>query len=113
MRATRSPWWLPPLVALLAALPASAQQQPQFPAVRLTALTPPGGKAGTTVELACNGFDLDDVTDLWFSQAGFKAERLPDPPPDKQKNPQAPMTVKFKVTVPADAPVGASDVRLV
>jgi hypothetical protein len=97
---THAPWWLAGLVAVLCwVLPAQAQQG-QFPAARLTSLTPPGGKAGTTFEVTLNGGDLDDITDIWFSHPGIKAERVPDTP-------------RFRVTVAPTTPVGLYDVRAV
>ena len=49
--------------ALLAALPAQAQQQlldSTYPAPRLVSIMPPGGKAGTTVEATVAGVDFDE-----------------------------------------------------
>lgn len=110
----------------LALAPAAVAQPPQnvLPQPRLNSVFPVGAKAGGTVEVTVNGFDLDDPTGLLFSHAGFKAELVvpPEPKPDpKEKDkpkpppkPKVPATAhKFKVTVPADVPLGNHDVRLV
>ena len=114
--------------ALLAAGPAAAQPVPDsgLPAPHLLTLTPPGGKAGTTVEVAFAGTDLDEPEMLQFSHPGIKAEPVlppPAPPPDPKKpkppapppNPKKPPVVvtKFKITISADTPLGLHDVRLV
>ncbi len=52
------------------ALSASAQ----LPAARLTTLTPPGGKAGSTVELKLSGVDLEAATQLYVSNPGITAK---------------------------------------
>ena len=50
---------------------------------------------------------------------GFKAELMPPPPPDPKapprppRQPNVPETAVFKITVPADAPLGIIDVRFV
>lgn len=104
--------------------PALAQQPPQnvLPQPRISSVLPMGGKAGGSFELTVNGTDLDDPTALTFSHPGFTAELIvpPEPKPDPNKKdppkpaPKAPVTKhKYKVTVPADAPVGTHDVRLV
>src|SRR5262249_43695930 len=99
-------------------LPAQAQQQgPQFPTARLANVMPPGGKAGSSFEVTVTGPDLDDAKELLFSHPGIKAERLPDTgkpePPKNPPNQPAPVSARFKVTIPPDAPHGVHDVRVV
>jgi len=128
MHRTLSPVGLPSaalLASLLAlAIPAgrvSAQPPPgsNLPNPRLLTITPTGGKAGTQVELTLTGTDLDDAQALFFSHTGIKAERLSEavtPPPDPKKpNPKRPAqgAVKFKVTIPAETPLGNHDVRII
>ncbi len=93
---------------------ASAQSGPQ-----LLTVFPPGGKAGETVEVTLAGVGFDGEEQLLFSQKGFKAESAGagtklDP---KAKQPgmkgQPAASVKFKVTVPKDAPAGVHDLRVV
>ncbi len=112
-------------VGVLFALPALAQPpQNVLPQPRLSSVMPMGGKAGTPVEITVNGSDLEDPTGLLFSHPGIVAELVvpPEPKPDPNKKdppkppatPKAPVTKhKYKVTVPADAPVGTHDVRVV
>jgi hypothetical protein len=119
------PGWGRPLALLLVLLaghPALAQAPPgsSLPSPRLFVLTPPGGKAGSTVEVAFTGIDLEEPQALLFSHPGIKAEPIqppPTPPPDPKKPKPAPMpppaVTRFKVTIPADTPIGIHDARLV
>jgi hypothetical protein len=115
-------------LALLSAalLPASrsiAQPPPMgngLPTPRLLTVMPPGGKAGTVVEITVNGTDTEEPEALLFSHPGIKAEKVPLPPPppaDPKKPAPPPMppptNTQFKVTVAADVPLGSHDVRLV
>src|SRR6266849_5609292 len=97
-------------------------QQPllgnNLPNPRLTTIMPVGGKAGATVELTWTGTDVEEPQELRFSLPGIKAEPVPPPPPDPTKPapnppPPPPPVTKFKITIPADAPLGICDVRLV
>jgi hypothetical protein len=84
-------------------------------------VTPPGGKAGTTVEVTLTGLDLESPQALLFSNPTIKAELIvppPPPPPDPKKPPMPkppmpPAPPKFKVTIPASVPPSILDVRLV
>lgn len=101
------------------------QNQPPLPQPRLATVFPPGGKAGTTIEVTFSGTDVEEPQALLFSHAGIKAEPiippLPPPPkvdpkkkPAKPPEPPKPLPItKFKVTIAADAPLGLHDVRLV
>lgn len=95
--------------------------QPQLPGAaqpRLLVVQPAGGQAGSTVEVTLTGQDLDEPQGLLFSAPGIKAEAVPEPAADPKKKPaprqpNAPMTVRFKVSIPPDAPLGAHDIRFV
>jgi hypothetical protein len=101
--------------------PAQQQQGPGLPRPRLLILEPPGARAGGEVEVTLTGQDIESPQGLFFDHPGFKAELLPEPPPDPKKvnmqrrqgQNQNQVSVKFKVTVPAGAPLGNHDVRLV
>jgi hypothetical protein len=99
-----------------------------LPNPRLLTLTPCGAKAGTTVEVTFSGTDLEEPQTLRFSHPGIKAEPIIPPPPPapkpdpkkpapkpdpKQPPPKPPPITKFKVTIPANVPVGIYDARLV
>jgi hypothetical protein len=108
-------------VLLLAALtgPVWSQQQqgPGLPEPRLLLVFPMGAKAGDTVEVVVTGQDVDDARDLLFDVPGVKAELVgPASGPDMKKQPQPGVgkisSVKFKVTVPGDAPLGSHDLRV-
>jgi hypothetical protein len=107
----------------------SAAAQPQLrsakPPPQLLIVSPSGGQAGKTIEVTLTGQDLAEPQALLFSAPGIKAEPIgvAAPPKDTKKPPQetkkqpkqppGPSSVKFKVTIPADTPVGLHDVRLV
>jgi hypothetical protein len=99
-------------MALLAAQAANAQSI--APPV-MTHVFPMGGKAGATVELKVTGQNIANPEGLHFSFPGAKVEVLdsaavkPDP-----KKPVPNLTAhRFKVTLPADAPLGTHDIRVV
>jgi hypothetical protein len=104
---------------------AAAQQQPSTGqgSPRLLLVQPPGGRAGTTVEVTLVGQDLAQVRGLYFSRPDIKAElvavvKVAAAPPGtmKKKAPPkgpAPTGVRFKVNIPAGTPVGTHDVRVV
>src|SRR6516165_5193698 len=110
-------------VSLVISSAACAQPQvPPMPHPRLLVVTPPGGKAGSTVEVTLSGQELDAPQSLMFSTPGIKAELVnpnPAPPVDPKKPaPKQPMqaptgSVKFKVTIPADVRPGIHDLRVV
>ncbi|MCI0462592.1 MAG: PPC domain-containing protein [Gemmataceae bacterium] len=110
-------------VALLLADRAAAQVQlgSQQPTPRLTVLTPPGARAGATIDLLFAGTDLDSPEAMLFSHPGIKAtpSESPPPKPDPKAKPQpkgmkgVPSVGKFTATVPGDVPPGHYDVRLV
>jgi len=104
---------------------AAQPPQNQLPLPRINSALPCGAQAGTTVEVAVSGTDLDDATGLLFSHPKIAAELVPDEKPEpKAKEPKkanrrgraqggVPATVRFRVTVPASVPVGQYDVRVV
>lgn len=102
---------------------AAAQMQGAPPAQpRLLVVAPPGGRAGTTVEIALSGQDLDAPQALLFSHPGFQAEYVPPPEPPRpdpkkpappRQPPGQPPPVKFKVSIDVNVPTGQHDVRLV
>ena len=105
--------------ALLAVLPAAAQQpllDATYPQPRLVSVLPAGGKAGTVVEVTFTGIDLEEPEQLLFSHPASRPSscrrRRPTPRSrPAQAGPKPP--VIFKVTIPADVPLGFHDVRLV
>ncbi len=79
----------------------------ELPLTRLLTIFPPGGKAGTQVEVTVAGADLDEANRLHFSHAGITA---------KQKLGETnglPEANKFVVTIAANVPPGVYDARVV
>lgn len=68
----------------------------ELPVIRLDTIAPPGGKAGSEVEVGITGADLDEAKSLHFSHPGITAE-----PKDK----------RFVVKIAANVPPGVYDVR--
>jgi hypothetical protein len=112
------------LAGLVLGSAAIAQPPPnRLPEPRINSVFPCGAQAGTAVEVAVTGTDLDDANGLHFSHPGFTAEVIPEPQEPKAKEPKkarrgqqqggAPATVRFKVTVAGDVPLGQYDVRVV
>lgn len=110
-------------VAFLTVAVAFAQQPGNlYPQPRIASIFPVGAKAGTTVDVTALGTDLEDATALVFTHPGIKGDLIPPPPeppadpkkkdPPKKKTPP-PTEAKFKVSVAADVPPGAYDVRVV
>ncbi|MFO0928187.1 MAG: PPC domain-containing protein [Gemmataceae bacterium] len=118
-----------PLGAVLACLlaagvtPAQNRNASGLPAPRVLQVFPTGARAGSTVEVTVAGRHLEDAERLAFSHPGIKAELIAAPkaevdPKAKAKKPRAMAAAatdvhRFRVTVPADVPLGAVDVRLV
>src|SRR5436309_569013 len=70
------------LAAGLLAAPARAQPTPPSSALPnpvLLTVTPPGGQAGSTVEVTFTGDHLEEPETLLFSHAGLKAEPVVPP----------------------------------
>jgi len=107
------------IAVMMLAVPAAALGQlpdSQIPNPKLLTLTPPGCKAGATVEVTWTGTDLEEPQALLFSHPGIKAEAVqpPAPPADPKKPPMPkPPITKFKVSVAANVPLGIHDVRMV
>ena len=92
-----------PLVGLLLGMNASLAQ---LPFARLSTVFPPGGKAGTTIEAAVTGSDLDEANELHFSHTNITARQKVA---EKTGEPE---TNKFIVTIGADVPPGIYEVRV-
>src|SRR5262245_64948371 len=101
------------------ALPAVAQQNlPPMVQPRLQSVVPSGAKAGTTVEVAFTGTDIEEPDGLYFSHPGIHAEAVippepkpadpkkPAPPPPQGMGRPRPTVSKFKITVDPGVPVG-------
>jgi hypothetical protein len=83
---------------------------------RISHIMPLGGQAGTSFELKVTGQDLDNVEGLHFSFPGTKVEVAGSEitPIDKKGKPVGTLkSHNFKVTLPANAPLGIQDVRIV
>jgi Bacterial pre-peptidase C-terminal domain len=91
------------VVGLFSLLPASVGAQ-QLPMTRLGDVFPCGARQGATIEVEVHGDEMQGVSGLYYSHPAIKAELLP-------KADGKPL--RFKVTVPAEVPLGYYDVRLV
>lgn len=84
---------------------------------RISHIMPMGGQAGTSFEFKVTGSDIKDVEGLHFNFPGVKVEVTTsgeETAITKKGKPAPPLnSQKFKVTLPAGAPVGVHDVRIV
>lgn len=80
--------------------------QAELPQARLWSIFPPGGQAGSTLEVTVNGGDLDDPTELHFSNPAITAA-LKLKPGSTEPEPN-----KFVVMIDTNSPCGIYDVRL-
>ena len=107
------------LTLLAASSLASAQATP-----RINYVMPMGGQAGTTLDFSVIGQDVKEVTGLHFNFPGVKVETGTSeatdlPKKGKGKGNKGGMqgqnltTNRFKITLPANAPLGIQDVRIV
>lgn len=110
------------LLLVSAGAQAQVPQGSQLPRPRLLALMPPGGQAGTTLEVAFQGSDLEEPEALLFTHPGIKAEPLVPPPPKPALDPktQKPLptpppqpVTHFKVQIAPEVPPGVYEARLV
>ncbi len=92
----------------------------QWPNPRLSAITPMGGKVGTTIEVGFSGSELDEPQALLFSHPGIKGTPIVPPPPKpdpkakpdpKKPPPPPPPITKFSVAIGKEVPLGIYDVR--
>lgn len=107
--------------ALLAALMTAGSLQAQTP--RLIHVFPPGGKAGTTVEVIVTAQDLVDPDGLHLSFPGAKFESLgmAEAPAKEIKGKKGKGMAKsgpisrwkFRIALPANVPLGIHDLRVV
>ena len=70
----------------------------EMPSIRLDTVFPPGGKAGTEVEVTITGGDLEELDGIAFSQPGITAKLKADK--------------TFTVNIAADVPPGTYDARV-
>jgi len=84
----------------------------EFPEPRLTAIDPPGGLRGSSVEVTLSGSDLDDATALTFSHPGITAKPVMTQPTEFDPEPR-PVPGRMVVTIAADVPAGLYDAAVV
>src|SRR4051812_20176561 len=94
-------------ILIACAFLASVHAAAELPLARLTTVYPPGGQAGTTVQVTLTGQDLDDVTQLHFAHAGLAA-RWVKPPTTAPSQP-----LKFDVSISAAVAPGVYDLRAI
>jgi len=95
------------VVLLLGAAPSFGQ----LPSTQLDWIFPPGGKAGSSLEVATGGVDLDDVQQLIFSHPGITAQ-VKTQTPEFRKTAD-PIPGNFQVSIAADVAPGIYEARVV
>src|SRR5262245_28515381 len=97
------------VVSVLAISAVRAQQQGvPIPTPTLLTVFPCGAQAGKNVEVTIDGTMLESASELRFSIPGITAELQPP-----ASNGRSGKSIVFRVQVPADAPLGLHDVRVV
>ncbi len=86
----------------------SSTAHAQVPSPSLQSIFPAGGKQGAKFEVTVNGTDLDDATQLQFSQPGLSSE----PKMTSGDNPK-PIPKQFLVNVTPEVATGLYEVRVV
>ncbi|MDB6033788.1 MAG: peptidase domain protein [Verrucomicrobiales bacterium] len=95
------PFWKA-IAALFLLLPNVAPLQAQLPVCRLQTVFPAGGRAGTSVEVALAGTDLDETRQLLVSNTNLAASLKPNSSGDK-----------FVIAISSNTPPGRYEVRAV
>jgi hypothetical protein len=98
--------------ACWAALCVATAATAELPEPRLTAIDPPGGMRGSTVEVTVLGSDLDDATGIAFSHPGITAKPVMAEPNDFSPEPR-PVPGRMVVTIAADVPAGLYDATVI
>ncbi len=78
----------------------------ELPLARLFTVFPPGGKVGTQFEVTISGADLDEATDLRFSDPGISARQK------KGETNGVPIPNQFVVTIAAEVAPGIYEARV-
>ncbi len=84
----------------------------ELPEPRLTAIDPPGGMRGSTVEVTLSGGDLDDATGMAFSHPGITARPVMTQPTEFNPEPR-PVPGRMTITIAPDVPTGLYDAAVV
>src|SRR5712671_5837877 len=82
----------------------------QLPVARLSSVFPPGGRLNSTVEVSVAGADLDELSQLRFSQPNITASLVLRYPDGEQAADQAEAN-KFVVIIASNVPPGTYEVR--
>src|SRR4051794_36299100 len=101
LKPTLPPFWKA-IAAVLLLLPNFALLHAQLPVYRLQTVFPPGGRAGTSVDVTVAGTDLDETRQLLFSTTNLVASLKTNSSGDK-----------FVVTIGSNTPPGRYEVRAV
>jgi hypothetical protein len=91
----------------ITAVAAPLLSRAELPLTRLSTLFPPGGRAGTSFEVAITGTDLDETNHLHFSHTNITSK------PKLSEKTGEPDPNRFLVTIGADVPPGIYEARAV
>ena len=100
------------LLAAVATIPLAPTRAQDLPGARLQSVFPPGGKAGSSLEVSVAGEDLEGATALRFTHPGIKGEPVTRPPQPWEDGPQV-VPGRFKVTIAPNVPPGVYEVQVV
>jgi hypothetical protein len=84
----------------------SLRTDAELPFARLTSIFPPGGQAGSTVEVTVSGVDLDEAREIVFSSPGITAT------PKRSAGPGGADTNRFIVSISHGVDCGTYEARV-
>lgn len=94
-------------VFFLVLLLVSIRSQAQLPMAKYSTIFPPGGKTGATVEVTLSGTDLDDASQIYFSNQGITSHpKISEGSTRAEPN-------KFLVAISSNLPPGIYESRVV
>lgn len=99
-------------LGLIASLAGPSAAQERMPVPQLSAVFPPGGKPGTTVEATASGDNLDEADKLVFTHPGITAAVKMSTPTDFEKTAK-PLYGQFTVTIAGNVPAGIYEARAI
>ena len=98
------------LIAMIFLVINSSIVSAQLPSTRLSALFPPGGQAGTSIDVTVtSGIELEEISTLLFNHPGIMAT----PKTQDVAGKPVPIANQFVVTVAADVAPGNYEVRTI
>merc|ERR1711964_644601 len=98
-------------LVLFGVLGAASIASADLPSTQLTSIFPMGGKFGSSIDVKCNGGEMDEATRLVFSHPGIEATAKMGS--GNEFEPAKPTAGQFTVSIAGDVPPGTYEARVV